>query len=53
MELPKLPGKLMEGSSDILLWAKFINAERMQEFNMLAEKNPYIESAYQRLQVIS
>ena len=53
LELPKLPGKLMEGSSDILLWAKFINAERMQEFNMLAEKNPYIESAYQRLQVIS
>ena len=53
MELPKLPEKLIDGSSDILLWAKFINAERKEEFDMLAEKNPYIGSAYQHLQLIS
>ena len=53
LELPKLPEKLIDGSSDILLWAKFINAERKEEFDMLAEKNPYIGSAYQHLQLIS
>ena len=40
-------------SSNILLWAKFINAEQKEEFDMIAEKDPYIESAYQKLQVIS
>ena len=53
LELPKLPEELIGGSSDILLWAKFINAEQKEEFDMLAEKNPYIKSAYQHLQVIS
>lgn len=53
LELPKLPRELKEDSSDILLWAKFINAEQKEEFDMLAEKNPYIGSAYQHLQVIS
>lgn len=53
LELPKLPDKLKEDSEDILLWAKFINAERKEEFDMLAEKNAYIESAYEQLQVIS
>ena len=53
IELPKLPEELKEDCDDILLWAKFINAERKEEFDMLAEKNPYIESAYQQLQIIS
>ncbi len=53
IELPKLPKELKEDSSDIELWAKFINAERKEEFDMLAQKNQYIESAYERLQVIS
>ena len=53
LELPKLPNELKEDSGDILLWAKFINAERKEEFDMLAEKNVYIESAYEQLQVIS
>ncbi len=53
IELPKLPEQLKEDSSDIELWAKFINSERKEEFDMLAQKNPYIESAYERLQVIS
>ena len=35
------------------LWAKFIDAERKEVFDMLADKNPYIESAYQKLQIIS
>ena len=53
LELSKLPKELKEDSNDILLWAKFINAEEKEEFDMLATKNPYIESAYEQLQVIS
>ncbi len=53
LELPKLPKELKEDGGDILLWAKFINAERKEEFDMLAQKNPYISSAYQQLQTIS
>lgn len=53
LELPKLPKELKEDSSDIELWGKFINAERKEEFVMLAEKNTYIDSAYQHLQFIS
>ena len=49
----KLPKELREDSSNIELWAKFINSERKEEFDMLAQKNQYIESAYERLQVIS
>ena len=53
VELSKLPKELKEDSNDILLWAKFINAEQKEEFDMLAEKNPYIQSAYEQLQIIS
>ena len=53
LELPKLPPELIDGSSDILLWAKFINSERKEEFDMLGTKNPYIGSAYEHRQVIS
>ncbi len=53
LELPKLPEQPENDSDNILLWAKFINAERKEEFDMVADKNPYIESAYQTLQVIS
>ena len=53
LELPKLPEQPKNDSDNILLWAKFINAERKEEFDMVADKNPYIESAYQTLQVIS
>ena len=52
LELPKLPEELKDGDN-ILLWAKFINAEQKEEFDMIATKDPYIESAYQTLQVIS
>lgn len=53
IELPKLPKKLKEDCSNIELWARFINAERKEEFDMLAQKDPYIESAYEQLQIIS
>lgn len=53
LELPKLPKQLKEDASDILLWGKFISAESKEEFDMLAEKNEYINSAYEQLQVIS
>ena len=53
LEFPKLPEQLQENSSDMLLWAKFINAEKKEEFDMLAEKNSYIQSAYKQLQIIS
>lgn len=53
IELPKLPKKLKEDSSNIELWAKFISSEKKEEFDMLAKKDPYIESAYKHLQVIS
>ena len=53
LELPKLPKELREDSSDIELWGKFISAERKEEFDVLAEKNTYIDSAYQYLQLIS
>ena len=53
IELPKLPTKLQENSSRVELWAKFINAEETEEFYMIAEKDPYIKSAYNQLQLIS
>ena len=53
LELLKLPEELKDDSDNILLWARFINAERKEEFDMIADKNPYIKSAYQTLQVIS
>ena len=53
LELPKLPKELKKDANDVLLWAKFINAESKEEFDMLASKNKYINSAYQQLQVIS
>ncbi|MCI8283837.1 MAG: Rpn family recombination-promoting nuclease/putative transposase [Firmicutes bacterium] len=53
LELPKLPQELKEDNNDILLWAKFINAEKKEEFDMLSKKNLYINNAYEQLQIIS
>lgn len=52
IELPKIPEEL-KNDNLILLWAKFLNAERKEEFEMIAKKDAYIEKAYQHLQVIS
>lgn len=53
IELPKLPKEWKDENQALLLWAKFINAEKKEEFEMLAEKNTYINHAYQQLQIIS
>lgn len=53
IELPKLSKELCKECSGIELWAKFINAEEREEFDMIAEKDPYIKSAYDQLQLIS
>lgn len=53
IELPKLPEELKEENSDLLLWSKFLDAEREEEFKMLAEKNVYVGKAYSMLQNIS
>lgn len=53
IELPKLPKGLRDDSGSLELWAKFINAEKKEEFDLIAEKDPYIQSAYDHLQVIS
>jgi predicted transposase/invertase (TIGR01784 family) len=53
IELPKLPKVLRDDSGSLELWAKFINAEKQEEFAMIAEKDPYIQSAYDQLQEIS
>ena len=53
VELPKLPPELKENSSDRLLWAKFISAERKDELEMIANQNSYIGSAFQQLEIIS
>lgn len=53
IELPKLPEELKEKNSDLLLWSKFLDAEREEEFKMLAEKNVYVGKAYSMLQNIS
>jgi len=51
IELPKLPAELRD--DNILLWSKFIASERKEEFDMLAQKSPYLAKAYAQLQVIS
>ena len=53
IELPKLTEDLRDDSGSLELWAKFINAEKKEEFDMIAGKDPYIQSAYDRLQIIS
>jgi len=53
IELPKLPQELKDEKDAVLLWAKFISSERKEDFEMLASKNTYIQSAYNTLQVIS
>ena len=53
IELPKLPKEIQQNSSDLLLWAKFFASEKKEDFEMLAEMNNEINSAYRRLKVIS
>jgi predicted transposase/invertase (TIGR01784 family) len=48
--LERLPA---EGEGKLLDWLRFLKAETEEEFKMLAEKNPMIEEAYCKLQVMS
>lgn len=52
IELPKL--KEHEYPETTLLnWARFLNAEKEEEFKMLAKTDPYIAEAYKQLCIIS
>ncbi len=55
IELPKLPPELKDDieNEKVFLWAKFISSEKKEDFDMVAQKDPYIDSAYQQLQIIS
>jgi predicted transposase/invertase (TIGR01784 family) len=55
IELPKLPPELKDNveNDKVFLWAKFISSEKKEDFDMIAQKDPYIKSAYQQLQIIS
>jgi predicted transposase/invertase (TIGR01784 family) len=50
LNLERLPAK---GEGKLLDWLRFLKAETEEEFKMLAEKNPMIEEAYCKLQVMS
>ena len=50
LNLERLPA---EGEGKLLDWLRFLKAETEEEFRMLAEKNPLIEEAYCKLQVMS
>ena len=52
LELPKLK-KYDYPETELLNWAKFMNAERQEEFEAMAEKDQYIEKAYEALKNIS
>ncbi len=51
IELPKLPEN-SDGTS-LYDWARFINADRKEEFEMLAKKNDYLDAAFKHLEIIS
>jgi len=48
LKLPKLPKGLKDGDN-VLLWAKFISAEKQSDFDSLIDKDVYLDSAYRRL----
>jgi len=48
LELPKI-AKHDYPETELLNWMRFMNAERKEEFEMLAKENEYMEKAYERL----
>lgn len=48
LELPKLV-KYDYPRTELLRWARFLNAERKEEFEMIAKEDDYISKAYERL----
>lgn len=51
-ELPKIK-KYEYPETELLNWMRFMNAEREEEFQMLADGNEYMEKAYEKLTKIS
>lgn len=51
VELPKLPQ--IDDGTDLYDWIKFIKAENKGEFEMLAQQNIYLKTAYEKLEEIS
>lgn len=51
-ELPKIE-KHQYPETELLNWMRFMNAEKKEEFMMLAGKDKYIEKAYERLTKLS
>ncbi len=51
IELPKLPIK--DDNTELYDWAKFIKAEKKEEFEMLTKNNEYLEEAFKQLEIIS
>lgn len=52
MELPKL-AMYEYPQTELLNWAKFLNAEKKEEMEMIVKTNDYMEKAYERLTNIS
>ena len=51
-ELPKL-NNVGSSESELLDWMRFMNAEKKEEFEMLAAKNKYLGKAYGKLKKLS
>ncbi len=52
IELPKLAAG-GQPETELLKWARFFNAEKKEEFDMVAKTDPYIDKAYERLMLLS
>lgn len=52
LELPKLAQKEYP-ASELLDWVRFLSADSREEMERMAEKNEYIEKAYERLKFMS
>lgn len=52
LELPKLV-KYEYPQTELLNWARFLNAEKKEEFEMIAKTNGFLERAYERLMDMS
>ena len=52
LELPKLH-KFQYPETELLKWARFLNAERKEEFEKMAKENPYIGIALEELEKLS
>ena len=52
LELPKL-SEYNYPDNELLNWARFINAEKKKEMEIMSKKSPYIEKAYEKLVNIS